>query len=76
MGQGGVITFNLYEFDTGSNTVTTTPWTGNGPYYLRILKDSSDNTGYIYTGGGTAPKTYNISQTLSTIDLSQFKTPN
>ena len=66
-----IFTFELFEVDT------TTPWTGNGLYYLQIRIEDEAN-GWFYTAGRNIPPetnitTYKINQAVSTISIDQFK---
>ena len=66
-----VFTFELFEANT------TTPWTGNGSYYLQLRVEGSGD-GWFYTAGRNIPPetnitTYNINKGVTTINIDQFR---
>jgi len=81
----------LNQVNINSTTITTpllsatteAPFTGTGDFYIWIFidvnntkNDLSDDTAYVYTGGGSSAIPYNFTNATTTIPFSQFKMMN
>jgi hypothetical protein len=55
---------------------TSTPWTGSGDYYVGIVpivNNQYQNTGWVYTNGGSSYVKVTFDKALTTLDFSKFQ---